>query len=178
MIAGYDGIAPDAEATQVGVARPVDPAKSGQRDGQNFGLIFEGDLRFTITGKDSPTDSRVLIQAVGDHEAFLYATVNTTLAAGYTVADVYNTALKSFNAYGITRGSPELFPIRFFLAGWRCSNPRAMSWTPLPACVRPRQLIDGKLQMVNENKYIHEAIVLNSETGLIGMPQQNDGRRR
>lgn len=42
MIAGYDGIAPDAEATQVGVARPVDPAKSGQRDGQNFGLIFEG----------------------------------------------------------------------------------------------------------------------------------------
>lgn len=50
-----------------------------------------------------------------------------------------------------------------------------MSWTPLPACVRPRQLIDGKLQMVNENKYIHEAIVLNSETGLIGMPQQTMG---
>ena len=36
-------------------------------------------------------------------------------------------------------------------------------------------MIDGKLQMVNENKYIHEAIVLNSETGLIGMPQQTMG---
>lgn len=29
--------------------------------------------------------------------------------------------------------------------------------------------------MVNENKYIYEAIVLNSETGLIGMPQQTMG---
>ncbi|XYK68142.1 hypothetical protein ACSJL4_001967 [Serratia nematodiphila] len=176
MIAGYDGIAPDADASQVGVARPVDPAKSGQRDGQNFGLIFEGDLRFTITGKDNPTDSWVLIQAVGDHEAFLYATVNTTLAAGYTVADVYNAALKSFNAYGITQGITGTFPDTVFPRGLALfQSARDVMDSVAGMCKATWQLIDGKLQMVNENKYIHEAIVLNSETGLIGMPQQTMG---
>lgn len=75
----------------------------------------------------------MLIQAVGDHEAFLYATVNTTLAAGYTVADVYNTALKSFNAYGITQDHRNFsrygfssragaVPIRARCHGLRCRH--------------------------------------------------------
>jgi len=37
------------------------------------------------------------------------------------------------------------------------------------------QIVDGQAQMVSTDKYIHEAIVLNSRTGLIGMPQQTMG---
>ena len=56
------------------MAREISPDQIGQVNGQNYGLIFDGDIRFTVTGKDNITDSRVLIQAIGDHEAFLYAT--------------------------------------------------------------------------------------------------------
>ncbi|HBI8282970.1 TPA: hypothetical protein K8319_005030, partial [Escherichia coli] len=35
--------------------------------------------------------------------------------------------------------------------------------------------VDGQRQMVANNEYVHEAIVLNSATGLIGMPQQTIG---
>jgi hypothetical protein len=42
-------------------------------------------------------------------------------------------------------------------------------------CKATWQLVDGQVQMVPEDKYIHEAIVLNADTGLIGMPQQTMG---
>ncbi|MBD8451885.1 hypothetical protein [Serratia rubidaea] len=176
MIAGYDGIAPDVDASQVGIAREVPADYEGQRDGQNFGLIFEGDIRFTITGKDNPTDRWLLIQAVGDHEAFLYATVNTTLAAGYTVADIYRASLKGFNAFGVTQGIIGDMPDVVFPRGLPIyQSARDTMDSVAGMCKATWQLIDGKLQMVNENKYIQEAIVLNSATGLIGMPQQTMG---
>ncbi|MNG60901.1 hypothetical protein D3C81_17820 [compost metagenome] len=176
MIAGYDGIAPDVSADQVGVARKVDPAQAGQRDGQNYGQIFEGDIRFSITGKDNPTDSWVLIQAVGDHEAFLYAMVNTTLASGYTVADIHRVAMKSFNAFGVTQGITGDMPTTVFPRGLPLFQPaREVMDSVAQMCNATWQLVDGQVQMVNEGKYIHEAIVLNSETGLIGMPQQTMG---
>ncbi|HDX8333098.1 TPA: hypothetical protein ROU58_005491, partial [Raoultella ornithinolytica CD1_MRS_4] len=40
VIAGYDGIAADVSASQVGVARTVNPDDMGQMDGRNYGLIF------------------------------------------------------------------------------------------------------------------------------------------
>ncbi len=40
IIAGYDGIAPDVDASQVGVAREISPDQIGQVNGQNYGLIL------------------------------------------------------------------------------------------------------------------------------------------
>jgi hypothetical protein len=176
IIAGYDGIAPSVTADQVGVARNINPALSGQRDGQNFGLIFEGDIRFTITGKDNPVDSWLLIQAVGDHEAFLYASVKTTLAAGYTVADIHDVAMKSFNAYGVTKGITGDMPTTVFPRGLTLyKSTRDVMDDVAAMCKATWQLVDGTVQMVPEGKYIHEAVVLNRDTGLIGMPQQTMG---
>lgn len=42
-------------------------------------------------------------------------------------------------------------------------------------CGATWQFVDGQRQMVAKNEYVHEAIVLNSATGLIGMPQQTIG---
>lgn len=176
IIAGYDGIAPDVSADQVGVARTVDPEQSGQRDGQNFGLIFTGDIRFTVTGKDNPTDSWIWIQAVGDHEAFLYASVKTTLAKGYTVADLHNEALKAFGQFGVTKGITGDMPTTVFPRGITLYKPaREVMDNVAAMCKATWQLVDGTVQLVPENKYIYEAVVLNSNTGLVGMPQQTMG---
>lgn len=176
IIAGYDGIAPVVDASEVGVAKEISPDEVGQTNGQNFGLIFDGDIRFTVTGKDNITDSWVLIQAIGDHEAFLFARTKTTIAAGYTVADLHQVTMQGFNAFGVTQGITGDMPATVFPRGRVLYNASRNVMDNIAAqCNATWQLVDGQVQMVPEDKYIHEAIVLNSDTGLIGMPQQTMG---
>jgi len=61
MIADYDGLAAPVDASQVGIARNVDAIQVGQTDGQNFGQIFDSEIRFMITGRDNPADTYILI---------------------------------------------------------------------------------------------------------------------
>jgi hypothetical protein len=176
IIAGYDGLAPAVDASQVGIARDISPDEVGQTNGQNFGLIFDGDIRFTVTGKDNITDSWVLIQAIGDHEAFLYARTKTTIAAGYTLADLHQVTMQGFNAFGVTQGITGDMPTTVFPRGRVLYNASRNVMDNIAAqCNSTWQLIDGQVQMVPEDKYIHEAIVLNADTGLVGMPQQTMG---
>ncbi|MEH5098990.1 hypothetical protein PO486_13980 [Atlantibacter hermannii] len=176
IIAGYDGLAQAVDASQVGIARDVPADKAGQTGGQNYGLIFDGDIRFTITGKDNVTDSWVLIQAISDHEAFLYANTVTTLAAGYTVADLLAANMQGFNAFGVTPGIIGDMPNTVFPRGRVVfKSSRDVMDNIAKQCNATWQLVDGQVQMVPEDKYIHEAIVLSADTGLIGMPQQTMG---
>lgn len=176
IIAGYSGLAAPVDASEVGKAKVIPDDKIGQTDGQNYGLIFSGDIRFTVTGKDNITDSWVLVQAVGDHEAFLYANTITTLAAGYTVADLHRAVMQDFNPFGVTQGITGAMPDTVFPRGRTIYNASRNVMDNIAAqCKATWQLVDGQLQMVPEDKYIHEAIVLNANTGLIGMPQQTMG---
>ncbi|CAK8737766.1 hypothetical protein SODG_001495 [Sodalis praecaptivus] len=59
----------------------------------NTGLIFTGNIRYSLTGRDNPTDTFVIIQAVDAHDAYDYATLNTTLGAGHTQAEQHQTLL-------------------------------------------------------------------------------------
>lgn len=176
IIAGYDGLAPPVGASQIGVVRNVDAAQVGQTDGQNFGEIFNGEIRFTVTGRDNPTDTFILIQAIDGHRAFNHAMVNGTLAAGYTVADLHAVVMKSFNAYGVTQGLTAEMPATVFPRGRSMfSTARDLMSNVAAQCKANWQIVDGQVQMIGYDKYIHEAVVLNSDTGLIGMPQQTMG---
>lgn len=176
LIAGYDGIAPDVSASDVGTVREVDAADVGQSDGRNYGLIFSGEIRYSVTGKDSPIDSYVLIQAADTDLAFATSITSQTLAAGYTVADVNRALMKDFEAKGATEGlTPEMpatvFPRGRVLFGMT----RHLMDNVAGQCGATWQFVDGQRQMVANNEYVHDAIVLNSATGLIGMPQQAIG---
>lgn len=176
MIAGYDGLAAPVSANQVGVVRNIDASQIGQTDGQNFGEIFNGEIRFTVTGRDNPTDTFILIQAIDGHRAFNNAVLNISLAAGYTVADLHAVAMKSFNAYGVTQGLTSEMPATVFPRGRALfTSTRDLMSNIASQCKANWQIVDGQVQMVGKDKYIHEAIVLNSNTGLIGMPQQTMG---
>ncbi|MDZ9575353.1 hypothetical protein SNB22_16195 [Escherichia coli] len=173
LIAGYDGIAPEVSASDVGTVREVDAADVGQTDGRNYGLIFSGEIRYSVTGKDSPVDTYVLIQAADTDLAFATSITSQTLAAGYTVADVNRALMKDFEAKGATEGlTPEMpatvFPRGRVLFGMT----RHLMDNVAGQCGATWQFVDGQRQMVANNEYVHDAIVLNSATGLIGMPQQ------
>jgi hypothetical protein len=178
IIAGYeDEPTPEPErtvpASEVGVARPVSKKST---TGTNYGLIFSGDIRFTINGRDNPTDTWVLVQAASEYNAFLFASTKTTLAAGYTTKDLLDLTMKGFNAYGITPGVIGDMPATVFPRGLPLyhSNRDIMD-DIAKMCSGTWQMVDGQLNMIPEDKYLEEAIVLNSQTGLIGMPQQTMG---
>ena len=167
IIAGYDGAMPVVPASEVGVVHQVAPGNEGKFSGTNYGLIFSGDIRFTVNGKDNITDSWVLVQAASDYNAFLFASTKTTLAAGYTTKDLLDLTMKGFNPYGVTPGIIGDMPTTVFPRGLPLyhSNRDIMD-DIAKMCGGTWQMVDGQVQ---------EAIVLNSDTGLIGMPQQTMG---
>lgn len=176
VIAGYDGIAADVSASQVGVARRVNPDDVGQMDGRNYGLLFDGEIRYTITGKDNPIDSFVLIQAADSHRAFVTTMTAQTLAAGYTAADMNRVLMKDFNANGVTEGNTPVMPSTVYPRGRVLFGmTRNLMDNVAEQCKATWMFVDGKREMVAKDEVMHDAIKLNSETGMIGMPQQTIG---
>lgn len=63
--------------------------------------------------------------------------------------------------------------MEIFHGWWRGDTPIGAALLAIIAAgLRIAYTGGGWRQMVPEDKYIHEAIVLNADTGLIGMPQQ------
>ncbi|HKS34813.1 MAG TPA: hypothetical protein VJS14_13900, partial [Enterobacteriaceae bacterium] len=167
IIAGYDGAMPVVPANEVGVVRQIAEEDAGQINGTNYGLIFSGDIRFTINGKDNVTDSWVLVQAASDYNAFLYASTKTTLAAGYTAQDLLNLTMKSFNPYGVTPGVIGELPKTVFPRGLPLYNSSREIMDEIAKMSGGTwQMVDGQVHLVPANKYTQEAIVLNADTGL------------
>ncbi|QHM71270.1 phage protein [Mixta intestinalis] len=148
--------------------------EAGYQD--NCGLIFTGKIRYSITGRDSPTDIFVIIQAVDSHDAYNYATLNTTLAAGHSLAEQHQTLLSGLQPYGIVRGAtPDFSSVRFPRGKTFFGMARDTADNLAGQCRASWQYVNGQLVLVPDDKYVHEAVVLNSATGLIGLPQQTIG---
>jgi hypothetical protein len=176
IIAGYDGLAQVVDSSQLYHPQEIDPSQIGQTAGQNWGEIYSGEIRFTLTGRENPTDTYVVIQAVDGNNAWNNATINQTIAAGYTVQDLHKQTLQNLAPFGITQGvTPDMPPTVFPRGRTMYGNTRDVLHNISAQCDATWQFVGGKVQMVPDDKYVQEAIVLNSNTGLIGMPQQTMG---
>lgn len=176
LIAGYDGIAPEYKDSDVGVAKKIDDSQVGKANGMNFGVIFSGDIRFTLTGKDNPTDSWVLIQACDGEDAFQNAFISANLSKGYTQKDVYDLLMKNLEPYGISRGVAPEFPTTVYPRGATFFGLVRNYLSDLASlCEATWQFSYGKVDIIQQDVAKHSAIVLNSQTGLVGMPQQTIG---
>lgn len=180
MIAGYDGLdstsSDTVSANEVGKVRYVTSDTINSPDGSNYGVIFSGDIAFTVEGKDNVTDHYVRIQAFDGDKAFVEAQISTSLAAGYTLRDEYDLLMKHLEPFGIRRGVEPVFPDTVY--------PRAASYHGLVNNYLSRLADDlqatwqfsfGKVDFIQKDIAKHRAIVLNADTGLIGMPQQTIG---
>ena len=70
----------------------------------NMGLLFVGDLRKAIYGRENPTDTMTTILASDGGQAQTYATVNKTLPPGSTPNDIVNTSIEALQKYGVGLG--------------------------------------------------------------------------
>lgn len=176
VIAGYDGIAAVVDESQVSIARNVDPEQLSQTDGRNYGLLFEGDIRYALTGNENQVDSYVLIQAADSDRAFSQSFTSYTLSAGYTVADIDRVLMKDFARYGVLPGRTPVYPPTVFPRGRVLFGmTRDLMDNVARQCGATWMMVDGKREMVAHDEVVHEAIILNTATGLIGTPQQTIG---
>lgn len=79
--------------------------------------------------------------------------------------------MQSFQPFSVTQGITSQMPDTVFPRGRvMYGMARDVMNNVADQCNANWQIVDGQAQMVSTDKYIHEAIVLNSRTGLIGMP--------
>ncbi len=122
LIAGYDGLdstsSDTVSASEVGKVRYITDDKINSPEGSNYGVIFSGDIGFTLEGKENITDRYVRIQAFDGDKAFMNAEIiGKTLAAGYTLRDEYEMLMKYLEPFGIKKGVEPVFPIPFIHVG-------------------------------------------------------------
>lgn len=142
---------------------------------ENFGVIFEGNIKQAFDGRENQTDTFLFIIAGDGDLSYNYAVVNTTLAAGSGQAEQVNAAVKSMTETGGTtagnigdlpseklpRGKTLFGMARDFLK--QSAETSNKTWS----------IQNGKVQMVPVTSYLPgEAVVLTSKTGLVEKPLQ------
>lgn len=149
--------------------------QAGYQNG-NFGIIFKGTIKQVRRGRLNGTDTFVDIFAADGDIAHNFAIVNKTLAAGNTVQDRASAIAKAMDPHlsetGITipqdAGTGGVLPRDKVLFGLASRNLTTL--TDTVECSWSIQ--NGKVVVLSRTAYqAGEAVVLNSRTGLIGVPE-------
>ena len=145
---------------------------------ENFGVIFDGDIKQVKFGREGGTDTYVDIAAGDGDAAYNFAVVNTTLAAGARQSDQIRAALAPMAERGVTAGYIDTSDDRALPRGKamfgmsrdylrRSADTTATTWS----------IQDRKVQFVKRTGLLPgQAVALSSATGLVGVPEvTNDG---
>ncbi|TXM94824.1 hypothetical protein [Methylobacterium sp. WL116] len=149
---------------------------AGYRDG-GTSIIFSGEIRQARNFREDITDVVTHIVATSSGNARNFATLNKTLAAGHTHDDRVQMALSAFKSFGVTAGHIDKlggpkFP-RGFLA---CGMAHQMLRDVCQAREAQWFNVNGRFHVLKAaNTLPGSTIVLNSSSGLIGMPEQTIG---
>lgn len=145
----------------------------------NTGLLFSGDIRQTISGHETATDTFVDLFAADGDRGYNSATVNRTLAAGYTPADKLKVATDALGQYGLSFGlvnvdlSQPKFPRGALFSGMARTLIREVAL--LKGALWSIQ--NGEIRIVNFKQPIQSnTVVMSGATGMVGWPKQtSDG---
>ena len=142
---------------------------------ENPGLIFKGQIIQKRSGRENPVDTYLNIIAQGGDQAYNYATVNKTLAAGHTYKDQVMTAYEALKPFGITLGKiSDLGDKKMPRARVMFGMARDILRTIAISTGTSWSIQNNELTVTKNNEPKEGgAIVLNSRTGLIGLPVQS-----
>ncbi|KLU14356.1 MULTISPECIES: phage protein [Xenorhabdus] len=142
----------------------------------NSGQIFSGQIQYTYTGRDSPTDTYVVIQAGDGDRAYNNATISITISAGYTQEDVDRVLMRDIEQYGVLAGLRPEFKQNIAPRGKVCFGMHRDELSNLAKQNNAEwRYEDGQCHIIPKRTYLTEAVVLTYQTGLIGMPEQTIG---
>jgi hypothetical protein len=147
--------------------------------GDTLGRIFSGQVRQVRLGRDG-ADTFVDILASDGDQAYNYAVVNTTLAAGATAQDQLRVAQGALAGEGVAAGDLPDLPAQALPRGRVMYGMARTAMREASAATGTTWSIQGgKTQVVPVQGYLPgEAVVLTAATGLVGQPEQtNEGIR-
>jgi hypothetical protein len=141
----------------------------------NYGVIFNGQIKqFISNGRENATDTFVDIIAGDGDQAYNYAIVNTSLAAGSSQSDHLSAALGAMSTQGVGQSYIGALPQNQLPRGKvmygsakqhikRIADTNGFVWS----------IQDQKVVFISQSTYLPGiAVVLSSKTGMIGTPQQ------
>lgn len=147
-------------------------------EGADTGVIFDGTIVYIRRGRENATDTYLDIFAADGDAAYNFAVVNASLAAGSKPEDRLKAITEAMEKYGVTQGAvPE-----GGLGGSELPRGKVMFG---PARDQMRDLAEstlttwsiqnGQVNVIERGGYLpDEAVVLNSKTGMIGLPTQTE----
>jgi hypothetical protein len=140
----------------------------------NYGLIFKGNIKQFITGRESATDTFINLNCGDGDKAYNFATINQTIKAGVTPQVQLNAGLASMSGMGISPGyNGQLPQIALPRAKVIYGNSRDHLKKLADTYGFTWSIQDGNLVFLSQGTYLpNQAIVLTSKTGMIGTPQQ------
>lgn len=144
----------------------------------NFGVIFQGNIKQVILGRESATDTFIDIVAGDGDRAYNFAIVNTTIAAGATQADQVNASINSMNSRGVSAGNVDAPTADKLPRGkvmW--GNSRDYLRSSSQSTDRNWSIQNERINFIPKKAYLPgERVILTSKTGMIGTPEQtNEG---
>ena len=150
----------------------------------NHGVIFKGYIRQAIYGRENPTDTLLTLFCADSDISHNFGTINKTLAPGSTPQDHVNEAVKAMAA--VSKGQP--FSLGFVDPALNLSQPTypksvqlyGMARDILSRVARSKKAEtsyqQGVVQIVGyKNNIPGGVVILNTTSGLIGMPTQEIG---
>lgn len=144
----------------------------------NFGVIFTGNIKQAIIGRESQTDTFLDLNCGDGDLAYNFAVVNQTIAAGSSQADQTTQVMNSMNALGVKLAPNQTQALKTF------KLPRGKTlWGGSKDYLRTISKQNGQtwsiqnslVAFVPQNAYAPgETVILTSKTGIIGTPQQTN----
>lgn len=139
--------------------------------------IFQGEIVQKRYGRESPTDTYLAILAKDSQQAFSFAFMSKTLAAGHTMKEQVDECLKALKPYGVTAGQIDDLGTAKMPRGRSMFGMVREQLRSIAASTNTSWSIqDGKLNIIKNNSTLNgDTIVMNSSTGMVGMPVQTMG---
>lgn len=141
----------------------------------NFATIFDGQIvQKRGPARETPVDTYFNIQARTEQTAYSYAVMSQTLASGHTYKDQVDACLQALKPYGVTAGNiPDLGSVKMPRGRAMFGMVRHQLRAICQSVGANWWIKGGKLQIVKYTEALEgNTVVLNSGTGMIGMPVQ------
>lgn len=143
----------------------------------NSGVIFKGNIKQVILGRENATDTFVDILGGDGDQAYNFAIVNTTLKAGSKPSDQLNAATTAMGTQGVTtgqtvgtlpttqlpRGKVMYGPAKDHIRSLADSN--GFGWS----------IQNEQINFIKSTTYLPGTVtVITSKTGMVGTPEQTN----
>lgn len=146
--------------------------------GGNKGVIFQGNIKQIILGRESATDTFMDIMAGDGDRAYNFAIVNTTLSKGSNTMMQLNAAAAPMAPFGTTPGNTGNIPNTTLPRGKVMYGQSKTYMRNIAKSTNQAWSIQNeKITFIPLKSFLPgTALVINAKTGMIGTPQQtNEG---